>query len=220
MQGDHPPDPKSAASPGTKASRGQSFTDILAIIAHDPASERVSFGDLLAAMGDRAFGALMVVFALPNVVPTPPGASAILAAPLVLLATQLMLGKKPWLPAILAQRSMLRIDFAALIERAAPWLGRAERLLRPRLEFLVHPPAEYAIGALCLLLAIVLVLPIPFGNILPTLAICILSFSILGQDGLWAIAGVVVSVFALALVAAVVYSLAKAALFIVTNAFT
>ena len=42
----------------------------------------VSVGDLLDTFGDRAFGALMFVFAAPLVLPMPPGVSALLGAPL------------------------------------------------------------------------------------------------------------------------------------------
>jgi len=204
---------------GTGKTHERRLTEILAGIAHDTARERVSIGDLLSVMGDRAIGALMLVFALPNILPTPPGTSTILGTPLVILAAQLMLGMKPWLPRFAVQRSMARTDFAALVDRAEPWLAPAERLLRPRLEVLVRPPAEYAIGAVCLLLAIILVLPIPLGNILPALAICILCFAIIEKDGLWGIVGLIVAALSVVLVSGVVYALAKAAIFVITNAF-
>jgi hypothetical protein len=72
---------------------------------------------------------------------------------------------------------MPRSHFASLIERAAPWLARAERLLRPRWVVLCRPQAEYGAGLLCLLLALILFLPIPLGNMLPALAICLLALA-------------------------------------------
>jgi hypothetical protein len=113
-------------------------------------------------MGDRGFGPLMLVFAIPNLVPAPPGTSSVLGAPLVFLAAQLGFGMRPWLPRLIADRSMARADFAVLVKRVNPWLLKAERLFRPRLDALVRPPAEYGIGVLCLILA--MVLPIPLGN--------------------------------------------------------
>ncbi|RYE78974.1 MAG: exopolysaccharide biosynthesis protein, partial [Hyphomicrobiales bacterium] len=107
---------------------------ILIALADDTSRERVSVADLVAVMQDRAFGALMLIFAMPNALPTPPGTSAILGAPLVFLAAQLMLGRKPWLPKIIANRSMARGDFATMIGKAAPWIAWAEKLLKPRLE--------------------------------------------------------------------------------------
>jgi hypothetical protein len=37
----------------------------------------ISVGSLADEFGDRAFGALMFIFAIPNVIPAPPGTSAI-----------------------------------------------------------------------------------------------------------------------------------------------
>ncbi len=195
------------------------FSEILTDLAEDRQRERISVADIFSAMGDRAFGALMLIFALPNIIPTPPGTSAILGAPLIFLSAQLMLGMKPWLPAVIAKRSMAREDFAGLILRLAPWISRAERLLKPRLTYLVHPPAEYAVGFFCLVLAVILFLPVPLGNILPALAICIFSFGILERDGLWIIAGLVNTVVALLVIASVIVGAVMAFMLVVQRVF-
>lgn len=75
-----------------KASGNHALSVILLKLSTDLLRERISVGDLLRAMGDRAIGALMFIFAFPNVLPTPPGTSTILGAPLIFLAAQLMLG--------------------------------------------------------------------------------------------------------------------------------
>jgi hypothetical protein len=200
--------------------RGRAFSEILLTIAADSGRDRVSVGNLLEAMGDRGFGPLMLVFAIPNLIPAPPGTSSVLGAPLLFLAAQLALGKSPWLPRFIADRSMARADFAALATRVNPCLLKGERLFRPRLDTLVRPPAEYGIGVLCLILAIIMVLPIPLGNNPPALAICLFSFAILERDGVWVIAGFVASVASLAIVGGVVLALFKGALFVLTGTFS
>ena len=69
-------------------------------IANDPARERIAIADIRDAMGDRAFGAMMFVFAAPNTLPVnAPGVSVVLGIPLLFLSLQLMLGfAVPWLP--------------------------------------------------------------------------------------------------------------------------
>ncbi len=196
---------------------GHALSAVLQRLAQQTDRERISVRDLLAALGDRALGALLFVFAFPNVLPMPPGVSAILGAPLVFLAAQLLLGRAPWLPALVAERSMLHADFAMLVRRVVPWLQRAERTLRPRLTALTLPPMEYAIGAVCLLLALVLVLPIPLGNMLPSLAICLLALGILERDGLWVLAGLATALVSAVLVSGVLYALFKAALYVFTQ---
>ena len=193
---------------------GPSLSEILTQIAHDDTRRRISVGDLLVALSDRAIGALIFVFAFPNIIPMPPGASSILGAPLLFLTAQLALGRSPWLPAVIADRSMDRIHFATVVQRIAPWLARAERLLRPRIETLARPPFEYLIGWICLLLSIVLFLPIPMGNMPPAIAICLFALAILERDGIWVLAGLCATVGAVTIVWGVLFALFRSALFL------
>ena len=190
---------------------------MLQALAQDDSRDRIAVSDLLEALGDRALAALLFVFAVPNVLPVPPGTSALLGAPLVFLAAQLAFGRRPWLPAVIARRAMTRTDFATLVRRIGPWLARAERLLRPRVAGLALPPMEYLVGAVCLLLAIVLVLPVPLGNMLPALGISLLALGILERDGLWILAGLATAVVSAIVVSGVVFALVQAALYLVTQ---
>lgn len=195
------------------------FSQILDAIGADERRERVSVSDLMRAMDARAVAALILLFALPNVVPTPPGTSSILGLPLLYLTAQMMLGKLPWLPAIIADRSMTRSDFNSFVGRVTPLLARAERLLKPRLLFVTSATGERIIGGICLTLAIVLALPIPLGNMLPAFAITLMALGVLERDGLWVIIGFLVGVLSLVIVSGVVWALAKALIFVIVNAF-
>ena len=199
------------------ATAGRPLSQVLMEIAGDTARERVSVADLLTALSDRAVAALMLIFALPNVIPAPPGTSAIIGAPLLFLAAQLALGRGPWLPRLIAERSMPRGHFHAIASRAAPWLARAERLMRPRFTVLAQPPAEYAIGAVCLILALIVFLPIPLGNILPAFAICLFALGILERDGLWVLAGLIAAAASVVLGWGVFFAFLESALFLLSN---
>jgi hypothetical protein len=193
------------------------LSTLLRELVNNPELERISVGDLLSALGDRALASLLFVFAVPNVLPLPPGTSAILGAPLVFLAVQLAFGLRPWLPALIARRSMTRADFAALVARVEPWLARAERLLRPRATALARPPMEYLIGMVCLVLAVVLVLPVPLGNMLPALAISLLALGVLERDGLWILAGLGAAAVSAVVVSGVVFVMVQAAFYFVSE---
>lgn len=188
-------------------------------LANDTSRERISVGDLLAALGDRAIGALMFFFAAPNILPVPPGVSTLLGAPLLFLSAQLMLGMRPWLPGIVTRRSLSRDDLATLVRRIVPWLAKAEKLLRPRVAVLVRPPVEYFVGLVCLVLAAVLMLPIPLGNTLPALAISLLALGVLERDGVWIAIGLFASVVAGAVVWGVLWAMVKAVVLILGNFF-
>ncbi len=190
---------------------------VLHALAMDESRERIAVGDLLSALGDRALAAMLFVFAVPNVLPVPPGTSAILGAPLVFLAAQLAFGLRPWLPAVIARRTMTRADFAAVVRRIGPWLARAERLLRPRVMGLALPPMEHLVGLVCLLLAVVLVLPVPLGNMLPALAISLLALGVLERDGVWILAGLVTAAVSAVVVWGVVFAMVKAIIYFATE---
>ena len=165
------------------------FSDIIEALAERPGS-KVTVADVLDAFGDRAFGALLAVFAAPLALPMPPGVSAILGAPLIFIAFQQMVGRPTlWLPKALMKRSMRRAEFQTMAVRLRPHLKRLERHLRPRLQFLYGPIADRFIGAVCVLLAVIVFLPIPFGNMLPSFAIAAFGFGLLERDGLAGLVG-------------------------------
>ena len=116
-------------------------------------------------------------------------------------------------PAIVAHRSMTRSDFSTLFKLIVPWLQRVEGLLRPRLSSFTLPPMEYVVGLLSLLLAVLLVLPIPLGNDLPALAISLMALGMLERDGLWVLSGLAVSVAAVFVIYGVLLAMVKATLY-------
>lgn len=195
------------------------LSDILREIVDEGDSSHITVGDLLRRMDGRAFGALLLIFAFPNVLPAPPGLAAFLGLPLLYLSSQMMLGRMPWLPPFIDKRSLSRENFRALIDRGNPILARVEKLLAQRLSALTSAQSERILGALCLILSLVLMLPIPFGNLMPALAICVIALGILERDGYWILAGLAVSAAALVWVGGLAYALVKSALFVIINAF-
>jgi len=195
------------------------LSDILREIVDQGDSSHITVGDLLRSMDGRAFGALLLIFAFPNVLPAPPGLAAFLGLPLLYLSAQMMLGRMPWLPPFIDKRSLSRESFRAVIDRGNPILARVEKLLAQRLSALTSAPAERVLGGLCLILSLVLMLPIPLGNLLPALAICVVALGILERDGYWILAGLAVSAAAFVWVGGLAYALMKSAIFVLINAF-
>jgi hypothetical protein len=185
---------------------------MLADIANDPARERLAIADLRDAMGDRAFGALLFVFAAPNTLPVnAPGVSVVLGIPLLFLSLQLMLGfARPWLPHAVVASTVTRQRFARVMNVVVPWIRRAERLSQPRWPLLATGLAERLIGLVCVILSLVLILPVPFGNMGPGVAICVLAFALLEQDGKATVVGLVTTILALAFAWGVILAILKA----------
>jgi hypothetical protein len=191
---------------------GRRLSDVLTDIANDPSRTMINVADLRDAMGDRAFGALLLVFAAPNAVPvSAPGVSTVLGTPLLFLALQMILGfDAPWIPRFLARRSMPRQSFARAATAVVPWVRRAERLLRPRLGIMARGPVERVIGVVCAVLALVLMLPIPFGNMPPAVAICILALAMLEEDGVATLLGLAAAGVAIFITSGVIFAIVKA----------
>lgn len=186
------------ASPGAPR-----FSTILRQVSEQP-GERISLSELVKVFGDRAFGALMLIFALPNLIPLPPGSSSVLGAPLILIAIQLAVGRRfLWLPAFFLRQSIPREHFKRVVERLVPPLRWTERLLAPRLTFLLGVVGDRLIGITCFLLSLILFLPIPFGNTLPALAICWFSLALIQRDGAVAILGFLTAIISTAIVVAI-----------------
>jgi hypothetical protein len=193
---------KDAPAGKDKASKPGRLSDIVKSI---DGSEDTTIGTLVDSLGERAFGALMFIFAVPNIIPTPPGTSAILGLPLVILTWQVLIGRQSlWLPAIVRQRRISRELIASFVSKVTPIMARLERVLKPRIGILVSSDAaERVIGLVTFPLAVALFLPIPFGNILPAAAIACIALGLAERDGLAVAVGYALSLASVALLAAI-----------------
>lgn len=183
---------------------GIRLSDILENLA--PGTDgRISLARLDEALADRSFGAFLVVFAIPNLIPLPPGATLILGIPLIIVAWQMFASRKNsiWLPQRVASYSVDGERYRQLLGRILPWLRWIEGAVRPRFWFLETRRSERLLGAFALLLAVVVFIPIPFGNWLPALALSIIGLSVTERDGYGILLGAAVGVLSI-LVAAIV----------------
>lgn len=185
------------------------------IAGHEKA--QISVGELTEKFGGRALGALLFVFGLVCALPLPPGATTIFGLPLLLIAPQLVIGASaPWLPKAMKARTLSIADLKSSLPRVIPWLERLEAVSQPRLPILFGSVGERLIGVVCTMLAFVLILPIPLGNMLPALAVSVLSFSLIQRDGLIALAGYVLAVTSASVLALAAHIIVKA----LTHAWT
>ncbi len=166
---------------------------------------RIALGDLVCGLRDRSFAALMVLFAVPNILFFVPGSSAITGLPLMMLALQLVAGRSTaWLPRVMSERSVDRARFGRIVRLSLPWVERIERLARPRFWPSSTASVDRLIGVACFVMALLLFLPIPFANGVPALVIIALGLALSERDGLWLVVGLLASVFAVVFVAAIV----------------
>ncbi|WGM37234.1 exopolysaccharide biosynthesis protein [Caulobacter sp. NIBR1757] len=173
--------------------RKLTLSEVMSEIAADP-DPRVTLGEIIHRLGHRAFGAMFFVFAAPNWLPMPPGASTFLGFPLVLMTPQMIFGVRgPWLPNIIDERPIKRAQMADAFRKLVPWLRKVEKVSRPRLTFLFGPVGDRVIALVCFLLSLVLILPIPLGNMAPAAAIAIFGLAMIQRDGILALLAYAIS---------------------------
>lgn len=182
----------------------------------DKAGENVSVKQICEALGDRSFGAFLLVFCLPNLVPLPPGSSAILGIPLILISYQIFAGHSQiWLPKRLANYSLSRDTFQCMIGRIIPYLKKGEAFVKERYWPLNQTLGDKAFGLYCLILAIVVTIPIPLGNWPPAFALAFLAAAYTKRDGIMLLIGTTLGFGAIFLAGTVI----AAALMVLTHVF-
>lgn len=163
-------------------------------------SERISLGDIVEVLDARAFGLATLMFALPSVVPMPPGVPTIVGLALLMVSAQMVIGRQElWLPRFMARWSFPRASLVSAMEGLTPRLRVLESIARPRLMAMTGTFGTIVIGVVILIMALILILPLPpGGNFPPALACAILGMGLAERDGLIVLVGIAGSVLALA----------------------
>lgn len=167
----------------------------------------MSIAEIRTALGDRSLATLLIFFAMINLIPLPPPSSAILGLPLLIVAAQMLYGSTSvWLPKRILDISLTRAQFRGAMDRIVPWLIWLEKYIRPRYWPFWPKQGERVVGAISLLLAIVVTLPIPLGNWFPAFSITLLGFALSERDGVMLGAGALAGLFALLVIGLVIGS--------------
>jgi hypothetical protein len=151
---------------------------------------QVTVGEIVDRVAERGFGLLLILLALPMLVPMPPGTSGPVGLLFALLGGQMMFGRtRPWLPCRARAYRLSPKAVRALQRGGVGFLRRVERFSRPRLDFAENPLTRRAIALLIVLMGIMLFLPLPFMNTLPSFLLLLVGIGFLNRDGLFLLAG-------------------------------
>jgi hypothetical protein len=164
-----------------------------------------TLGAVLAGLGDRSFGWLILVFSLVNLLPMPIGGTLITAIPLVIVTLQMALGlHSVRLPGRLTRWPVNRKAFQKRVLWLGPVIRQIERVVRRRVEFVFAPQAERLLGIWLLCVSIVLFLPIPLSGYLPAFALFLSGVGLVERDGLVTLVGAGLGLVAMVVTAGVV----------------
>lgn len=181
------------------------LSKVLSELAEEEHGE-VSVRRIRDALADRSFATFLVFTAAINLLPFPPGSTVLLGVPIVLVAFQMVIGYPTvWLPRFFLNRSLSQKAFHRMSTWLIPFLRRMENWVRPRYwPFPNAKSAEKVVGLIALVYAIAVVIPIPFGNWLPALAVFICGIALSERDGFWLAVGTITGVVAICIMIGVV----------------
>jgi hypothetical protein len=139
---------------------------------------------LIDRLDSRAHGMLLLVLALPMCIPNIPGISTIFGILMLAPALQLVLGsRRLWVPQRVRRWSISGDALRRTFRAAAGPLKRIEYLIKPRWSRLTRFPVTILVGLQTLLMALILILPIPFANWPPGMTVAMTALALLQRDG-------------------------------------
>ncbi|WP_245515406.1 exopolysaccharide biosynthesis protein [Rhizobium deserti] len=170
----------------------------------------LTIADALELMGRSGFGFVMLLLALPALIPIPGPFGMIFGSALAIVSLQFAVGLESlWLPSLLADRRISAKAFDALERYASPLVRRIERFVRPgRMKAYAGPRMPYLLALPIFCLAVAVALPIPFGNLAPVAALCAIAVGLIERDGLVVLLGLGMTLIALAITGALLYMMA------------
>ena len=193
-----PGDAMGAASAEPEPKRlSEEISDIFAY--HE---EDATVRTLLDRISHRSFGMILAILALPSALPLPaPGYAVPFGIVLALLAVQIIRGQdRPWFPErVLNRRIGAKAKGREKRRRLVQWMiwfvAQAERVLKPRLQFLyANPVFVRGSGAVVLICALSMCTPVPLTNTLPALGVFLIGMGFLEEDGFFGITGIATAI--------------------------
>lgn len=177
------------------------------------ADGRVSVEEVLQRAGDRGYGFLLILLAIPAFIPVlPPGTSTVLGILMILVALQMLWGRGvPWIPARWRRHRLAPQTVTALQTRGVALLRQLERISRPRGRWLVHNGIMLRWHALLVIFfALVLSSPLPFLNTLPAFGVLLIGIGLMNHDAYFLAAGNLIALVLLSLIGTSFHLLAEA----------
>ena len=171
----------------------QGFIALVADLAAISGPEGLTLREIRDRLDERAFGLMILILAIPCLVPALYGVPQIVGIPILLLAGQMLVGRpEPWLPEAALKRTVSKAMLDRMADFAVKRMGWFERLSRPRLRLFAEGWAERAAAAFMILATATIVLPMT--NTVPSVALALMAVGLIQRDGLFVAGGAAVAV--------------------------
>jgi hypothetical protein len=150
------------------------------------ATKPIAIAEILRQTRRRGFCLVISLLVLPFLLPMPPGLSGVMGLGCFIFGLQMALERKtPWLPRHIARFKFPRSLTRQLLKSCRQITICLEKLVRSRWKQIAHNSYVSRSNGLCIAwLSLLLMLPIPFTNPIPAIAILLLAVATLEGDGL------------------------------------
>lgn len=195
--------------PAQRASLARTSDVLRGVLANNPDVETFTIGSILEAIGADRAEASMMLFSAPAILPVS-GAPTFSGANSFTLGSHYVRGGASIkLPPVLLSKRIPRRSLAAAIHALLPILERAEKIVKPRLAWLVSPLARRLLGLLVFVLAVTIAFPVIGFDPLHATSIFMISLGLAEKDGLAVLIGASIGIMSLALIAGAGLNLKK-----------
>jgi len=165
------------------------------IVAQVP-NDGVQVGDLIEAVGQAGFTALLLIFSIIIVTPLSgiPLFSSVMGIIIFLVATQALFRRQHlWLPRWILRRGASTERVKTALAHVRPAMAWLDRHTAERLTIFVHRPVIFVPQILCAASGLVMPLfeLVPFSSTLLGLSVALLSLGMLARDGCFILLGFV-----------------------------
>ncbi len=175
----------------------------------DAADLRLNLSELLRLHGDSSTAVVLMLMALLTVVPIA-GAGTVLSVGILAIAWGWARGHDAVdLPERLGSLSLNERWTGRCLHGLAWMYERANRWLRPRWSVWSHGATRWGWGVWIALMGAVIFLPLPLGNVLPSLSLILLSLGWMFRDGIALMVSAVTGFAAIAYTASLAHLLVQ-----------
>ena len=169
---------------GHRDDTGRGFIGLVGDLAARSGAQGLTIREIRDSMDERGFGLLILILAIPCLVPALYGVPQVIGVPILLLALQILFGREePWLPEAVLRRRVSKSWLDRMAEFASRRMRWFEQLSRPRLKLLACGPGE-RLAAVMMCVATLTII-IPFTNTVPSIALTLMAVGLIERDGVF-----------------------------------
>ncbi|PWN06731.1 exopolysaccharide biosynthesis protein [Rhodohalobacter mucosus] len=149
----------------------------------------VSLDDILDASGRKSFGFFLLLAGIITLAPLVgdiPGVPTLMGAFVIIISFQLLIRRENmWLPAFMRNRTLKQEKILRALKRLKPVMKGIDRILKPRLTFLTKGFMQYVIALICVATAAVMPVMefIPFSANIAGVILTVFGLALLASDG-------------------------------------